>query len=121
MYNTSYTTKQPTTNLTRLSNGDTCPEPYRRLACAGNVTGVALRTTEDNKRVAVATADNEHEWQRDTWTAAELAPHVGKEVTLDLHDTRHGAWGWFSADDFTVGQEGARSGSGGGQEGVKKG
>jgi len=66
------------------------------------VTGVALRTTEDDVRIAVATSDNEHEWQQETWTSQELADFVGKEVTIDIHDTRHGAWGWFSVDDFEV-------------------
>ena len=69
---------------------------------AGNVTGVALRTTEDDVRIASATADNEHEWQQDIWSEAELSAFVGKEVTIDIHDTRHGAWGWFSVDDFEV-------------------
>lgn len=66
------------------------------------MTGVALRTTEDDVRIAVATSDNEHEWQQETWTSQELADFVGKEVTIDIHDTRHGAWGWFSVDDFEV-------------------
>jgi len=68
----------------------------------GTVTGVALRTTEDGVRIAVATSDNEHEWQQDTWTTEDLAPFVGKEVTIDIHDSRSGAWGWFSIDDFEV-------------------
>ena len=68
----------------------------------GQVTGVALCDAQTGERLAVATANNQHEWQREAWPAAELSPYVGKVVTIDLYDTRGGNWGWFSADDFRV-------------------
>lgn len=75
---------------------------------ANGVQGVALRRVSDGNRVLTAAANFANSTATITWTAAQLAPYVGQEFTIDVIDTRNGGWGWMIADDFSV--PGARTG-----------
>jgi hypothetical protein len=65
--------------------------------------GVMLRRVSDGVFVVAKPRINEGDAMVTvTFSAAELAPYVGVNCTLDLINSEHGGWGWLSMDNVSI-------------------
>ncbi|MCE5325557.1 MAG: hypothetical protein LLG01_04010 [Planctomycetaceae bacterium] len=64
--------------------------------------GVALRDALTDDYVLVGPGSPGQGGSPMVWTAAALAPYVGKIYTLDYFDYNHANWGWLYFKDATV-------------------
>jgi hypothetical protein len=77
--------------------------PYIAATGAG-WKGVVLRRSSDGAFLLAKprTGANGDEFRTVTFSAAELAPHVGVKCTLDLINSDRGGWGWLVMDNVSI-------------------